>query len=374
MQSSWTEFLQRLVTKDSRKKITKMQTFLIVGSGYRSEYYGRIAAAHPDLFKAMFLCRSEEKVKLVTEHTGIPATTDIDTALAIKPDFMVVAVDREHVADVTKEWVLRGYPVVTETPVASSVEKIEEIWELCKKQNAKIVCCEQYHRHPVLAKGLAAIENGLLGNPQTGYLSLVHDYHGASILRRMMLTSGEGYVLHGERKASPVTETDSRYGAFYDGRTGQEVRDIVHVSYDSGKTAIYDFASTQYRSYIRSRHIAVRCENGEWNDRILYYVDKDHNPERDFLMSEIPEKYRALDTQSLRDGRRVWQPELQLDTIWDEYAIATILMDMEEYIAGGKSPYPIEEALDDALFWLKLQEAVKEPWKEIRVPRQPWNS
>ncbi len=246
-----------------------MLTYLIVGSGYRSEYYGRIAAAYPELFRAMFLCRSETKVKLVTEHTGIPATTDINTALSIDPDFVVVAVDREHVADVTEEWVLRGYPVVTETPVGSSLEKLEKIWELSEAKNAKIVCCEQYHRHPVLAKGLSLIEEGLLGAPQTGYLSLVHDYHAASILRRMLLTSDEDYCLHGERKVSPVTETDSRYGAFYDGRIGQEVRDIIHISYESGKTAIYDFSSVEYRSYIRSRHITVRCEKGEWSDRVL---------------------------------------------------------------------------------------------------------
>lgn len=350
-----------------------MLTYLIVGSGYRSEYFGRIASEHPDLFKAMFLCRSEEKVKLVSGHTGIPATTDLNEALAINPDFVVVAVDREHVADVTEEWVLRGYPVVAETPVGSSVEKLEKMWMLSETKGAKIVCCEQYHRHPVLAMGLDSVKEGLLGIPRTGYLSLVHDYHAASILRRMLLVFGEDYVMRGERKTSPVTETDSRYGAFYDGRVGQEERDIVHISYESGKSAVYDFASVEYRSFIRSRHITVRCENGEWSDRLLYFVDSGHEPKRKFLMPDIPEKYRALDTQALRDSRRVWQPELQLDTIWDEYAIATMLLDMKEYIAGGKSPYPLKEALDDALFWLMLQDAVKDPWKEIHVPETSWN-
>jgi hypothetical protein len=129
-----------------------------------------------------------------------------------------------------------------------------------------------------------------------------------------------------------------------------------------------------YRSYIRSRHITVRCENGEWSDRIQYYLDKKNNPKRDFLMPDIPEKYRILDTQSLRDSRRVWAPELQLDTIWDEYAIATILLDMKDYISGGKSPYPLKEALDDALFWIMLQDAVMNPWSEVHVPKTSWNS
>lgn len=349
-----------------------MLKFLIVGSGYRSEYYGRIAAAYPELFRAMFLCRSEEKAGLVTAHTGIPATTDIKHARAFSPDFVVVAVDREHVADVTSEWALLGFPVVAETPAGSSTDKLERLWELQEKHGAKIVCCEQYYRHPILSEGIGSVNEGLLGEPSDCYISLVHDYHAASVLRKVLKTGGESYVLHGERKITPVVETDSRYGAFFDGQKGQEVRDSIHIRYESGKTAIYDFAPTEYRSYIRSRHLNVRCVRGEWNDRILYYLDKDNNPRKKLLIPEIPLKYRKLDTQALRDARRTWQPELQLDTVWDEYAIATMLLDMEEYLSGGKSPYPLNEALDDALFWLLVQEAVKTSWKEIRVPVVTW--
>ncbi len=350
-----------------------MIRYLIVGSGYRSEYFGRIARNYPGLFNAMFLCRSEEKARLVTEHTGIDATVELQEALVFKPDFVVVAVDREHVADVTEEWVLRGFPVVAETAVGSSMEKLHRLWELQKTRDAKIVCCEQYFRHPLINEGISAVSGGMLGTPSYCYLSLVHDYHAASILRKALGTYGESYVMHGERKQSPIVETDSRYEAFYDGHIGQETRDIVHITYESGKTAVYDFASTEYRSYIRSRHITVRCERGEWNDRVLYYLNERNEPQKKLISDGIPEKYRILDSQALKDARRIWQPELQLDTLHDEYAIATILLDMKEYIAGGASPYPLEEALDDAVFWLSVQEAVKDPWKEIKVPGMPWN-
>ena len=46
---------------------------------------------------------------------------------------------------------------------------------------------------------------------------------------------------------------------------------------------------------------------------------------------------------------------------------------MKDYIAGGKSPYPLKEALDDALFWLLIQEAVSNPWQEIKIPATSWN-
>ena len=38
-----------------------MLSYAIVGSGYRSEYYARIARTYPELFRAMYLCRSTEK-------------------------------------------------------------------------------------------------------------------------------------------------------------------------------------------------------------------------------------------------------------------------------------------------------------------------
>ena len=79
-----------------------------------------------------------------------------------------------------------------------------------------------------------------------------------------------------------------------------------------------------------------------------------------------------LDTQALRDIRRTWQPELQLDTEQDEYAIASILLDMKEYLSGGASPYPLKEALEDAVFWLMVQEAAEKPWQEIRMSEVPW--
>ena len=42
-----------------------MISFLIVGSGYRAEFYARIARKYSTLFQAMFLCRSEEKAAAV---------------------------------------------------------------------------------------------------------------------------------------------------------------------------------------------------------------------------------------------------------------------------------------------------------------------
>jgi hypothetical protein len=349
-----------------------MLSYVIVGSGYRAEYFGRIARAYPDQFRALFLCRSEEKAALMKQHTGIDAVVSREACLAFRPDFAVIAVDRGHVADAAEEWLRDGYPVLTETPVGDTPEKLRRLrqWE---QTGAKIVCCEQYHRQPILAAGLDAIDRGLIGQPDSLYISLLHDYHAASLIRRaLQIPAGEAYTLRGARRESTVTETDSRYGAILDGRTTQAARDTVFVSFASGKEAVYDFCPVQYRSFIRSRHLTVRGSRGEWTDTVLLQLDDENRPRQTFLLPEIPEKYRVLDTPALRDKRRNWQPALAPDTAQDEFAIASILLDMGDYLAGGPSPYPLEDALEDAYFWLLLNQAVENPWQEITCGIRPW--
>lgn len=351
-----------------------MLSFIIVGSGYRSEYFARVAKTYPHLFRALYLCRSQEKARLVTEHTGIAATTDEKDCIAFRPDFAVIAVDRGHMARVAEEWVAKGFPVVTETPVGATKEELCRLWEL-GRNGAKIVCCEQYHRQPLLAKGLAEITAGRIGSPASMYISLLHDYHAASLIRRALnIPVGDPFVIRARELVSAVVETDSRPGAILDGRRTEAHRVQAWIDFASGKHVDHDFCPVQYRSYIRSRHLVVRGETGEWSDTVIHYLNQDNEPEKEFLLPEIPEKYRILDTQALRDRRRNWQPDLAPDTVQDEYAIATILLDMEAYLQGGASPYPLAEALEDAYFWLCLKEAADHPFTPLASAGMPWHA
>lgn len=338
-----------------------MISFLIVGSGYRSEYFARVARTYPDLFRAMYLCRSQAKVDLMQAHTGIPATMSEAEALSFAPDYVVIAVDRGHMFEVAEDWIRKGFPVVTETPVGAAEEELKALWQL-HKEGAKIVCCEQYHRQPLLAEGLRAVSAGLIGTPASMYLSLLHDYHGASLIRRaLQVPPEEPYILIGVGQDEPVVETDSRGGAITDGRRKTDRRMTAVISFASGKQAVYDFCSVQYRSYIRSRHLVLRGDRGEWSDTVISCLDQHNRPEKHFLLPRIPEKYHVLDTQALRDRRRNWESSLAPDTVQDEFAIATVLLDMEGFLKGGPSPYPLKEAIADACFWLSLQKAEQHP-------------
>ena len=346
-------------------------SYLIVGSGYRAKFYARIAKTYPALFSALFLCRSEEKAALMQYETGVPAVCSTEEAAAFRPDFIVIAVNKTSITDVSIEWVNRGYPVLMETPAGMTREQLLQLWNL-SQNSARIAVAEQYHRYPDMIAGLQAVSEGRIGTPGSAYLSLAHDYHGMSLLRRMLLTEGESYSIRGERTMYPVTETDSRTGPLPGNPVRERARDLVWVSFDSGKKALYDFSGVQYHSFIRSRHVLVRGDRGEWCDAVLYCLDNHGQPVREELRPVIPERYKELDTALLRDARRVPRAGLSMDNLQDEFAMASMLYDMKDFLENGTEVYPLREALEDAYFRILMEEALAEPWKEVRAGKMPW--
>ena len=193
-------------------------SFVIIGSGFRAMFYGRIARRYPELFTLKYiLCRSEEKAAKVHGETGFPTTVSDEDCKNSKPDFVVVAVNKGNIADVAEKWALMGYPVLTETPIGCSLKQLRRIWELKEKYHCKIQVCEQYFHCPTLRAGLHQIQNEAIGQPDSMYLSLVHEYHGASLIRKYLLMGHERFSVIGKQFTFPLTETDSRQGAITDG-------------------------------------------------------------------------------------------------------------------------------------------------------------
>lgn len=349
-------------------------SFVVVGSGFRAMFFGRIAKRFPELFEMKYmLCRTQKKAERLAREYEIPTTTSAEACVEAKPDFVIVAVNKEANCSVMKEWIAKGFAVMTETPAGATKEELKELWTLSQEHGAKIQVLEQYHRYPIMAAGLKEVKAGRLGDPYAVSLSVCHDYHGASLIRRMLGMGMEPMVLRGSHYEYPVEETDSRYGPITDGSVNQKSRDHVTIEFQSGKVAFYDFAGVQYRSFIRSRHVNVRGEKGEWNDSILRYVKEDHLPELKNIRPYLDPKYQVLETEKLREICGQWNPVLALEAEQDEYAIATMLYDMREYLAGGDEVYPLREALEDAYEWLLIQEAVSHPGETIVSEHMPWH-
>lgn len=351
----------------------KPLSFIIVGSGWRAMFYVRIAKRNPERFQLKYvLCRSGEKVGQLQKE-GIPATVSVKECEEVKPDFVVVAVTKTSIFQVTKEWALKGFPVLCETPAGMSLKELRELWELKEHLRARIQVAEQYIRYPIMAAGLKAIEQGKLGEPYSVNLSVAHDYHGASLIRHMLRIGSEPVAIQGRQYSFPVRETDSRYGAITDGSIKERERTCVTMEFASGKIAYYDFSGVQYHSFIRSRHLNVQGRDGEWNDTILKFTDENHLPRQERLLPYLAPEYRDLETEELREIAAQWNPSLELEAAQDEYAIVSMMADMGDYLETGKEVYPLAQALEDVYLWLLMKKAAENPGSVIEWEPQPWN-
>ena len=123
--------------------------FAIVGSGWRSLFYVRIAKALPEKFKLLaMLCRTQEKAdKMATEY-NIPTSTSESEVLAMKPDFIVSAVNKSSMNEIARHYANLGIPVLSETPAALDKNTLFDTWR-DYKNGYKIQVAEQYFQYPI---------------------------------------------------------------------------------------------------------------------------------------------------------------------------------------------------------------------------------
>ena len=129
--------------------------FIIIGSGWRSLYYVRIAKAMPDILRldAMY-CRTQEKADKMAEEFSIHTTTSIEECVGYKPDFAVVAVNKTSICDVSIEWMDRGITVLSETPAALDMDSLKKLYRYHMsddKTDKKQVVAEQYREYPYIS-------------------------------------------------------------------------------------------------------------------------------------------------------------------------------------------------------------------------------
>ena len=103
------------------------------------------------------LCRSRKKADRIRREYGIPVTTDVRVCENARPDFVVVAVDRDSKFAVTKQWLEKGCAVLSETPAGLTADELEEMWAP-HQRGARLQIAEQYIRYPLIAAGLRAFE------------------------------------------------------------------------------------------------------------------------------------------------------------------------------------------------------------------------
>lgn len=359
--------------------------FVIAGSGWRSLYYVRVAKALPDVFElcAMY-CRTAEKAEKMAGEHDIHTTASIEECVSCNPDFVVVAVNKTSIAEVSMEWMRRGMTVLCETPASLRLEDLNELWQM-HLSGHKLVVAEQFARFPEYSALLKVAERNIIGEPDFLNISLAHDYHGISLMRALLnIPTDTGFTLRAKARKFPVVETCTRYERFRDGRVADKRRTIAMFEFENGKTALYDFDSEQYRSPIRRNSVKLRGVRGEISDRMVYYLDNNNEPKKSEIKVETRLVKTGYENPNLSlieevtgisfENEKLYVPEFGLCGLAsDETAVAALMLGAAEYSRGtGGEPYPLKCALQDAYMSILLHTAI-DTGETIRSEKQLWN-
>jgi hypothetical protein len=337
--------------------------FAIIGSGWRSEFYLRVAQALPDRFHvAGLVTRDAGKGAAITARWGIATWRDVGAMLrAVKPALIVVSVSPAAALSVIRELADLDQAILTETPPATTHEGLEELLELARA-GARIQVAEQCGFQPLQAARLAVIASGRLGDPTFAHLSYYHGYHATGLLRRFL-----GVGLAPAAVTARAFEADIVEGPGRDGWPKREriVRSRqVRAELDfGGKLASYDFTGDQYFSPIRSVGALIRGARGELHDLDLRYLVDFKTPVHVPLLRQ--------DAGGTGNLEGLWHKGYLAGAEWiyrnpfpgarlsdDEIAIATLLAGMRAYVEQGREIYSLQDGIRDQQLSLAIDTAI----------------
>lgn len=374
--------------------MSKMR-FVIVGSGWRSLTYVQAAKALPDYFElCAMVCRTVEKAEKMSAEYDIYATINIEECKAMKPDFVVVAVNKASIAEVSMEWMKAGFTVLCETPAALQLSVLQELWRL-HKEGRRLVVAEQYTRYPKYQALLSVLSRDIIGEPDCINISLAHEYHGASLMRAFLREAADTpFTVSAKTYTFPTVETLSRYERFTDGRMADKKRTVAAFTFADGKTAWYDFDSEQYRSPIRRNSLKIQGCRGEVKDDKIYYLDEQFEPcEGEFVVTEqiLPRKnangmlsYAAEKIELVEQGKKtelLYEPAFgKCSLTQDETAVALLMKRTAEYARAVSDAEGImtdmeqelKNALQDSYMALLMGQAA-ESGRLISSEKQSWH-
>ena len=354
-----------------------MIRFGVIGTGWRTRFFLRIADARPDLFEVVgVVTRNIEKAQTWVKPYDVPFFESIDQLLAQKPLYVITSLPRSVNPAVITELVEKNIPVLSETPPATSVEEMAALVKLVQN-GAKIAVAEQYHLQPHHEVRINLANSGKMGRISQAQVSVAHGYHGISLIRRLLGITYEDATISARKFVSPVVHGLERNGL----PEQEEMIDSTQIiaQFDFGeKLGIFDFAGEQYRSYIRKQRILVRGDRGELiNDRVIYLQDYRTPIQLGFERRNAGESgnLEGYHFKGIQLGSEwVYHNPLAPAALSDEdIAIGQCMLKMADYVGGADPFYSLAEACQDRYLDILLAQSL-EQGAPVRSSQQMWTT
>jgi predicted dehydrogenase len=357
-----------------------MTKIAIIGAGWRSEFFIRIAQLLPEKFEIVgVVARKEEVRSALAERFGVQTYSSISQLLSKnKPDYAISSVSWDSNPSVVEELVSAGVYVLCETPPAPTLEGLQKLWAAVGSSEM-VQVAEQYLSLPGHSARLAITKSGVIGDVTSLELSSTHGYHAVSIMRGFLQSGFEPTTITTRQFEAPLVDPLSRNGFNADLSPKNAKTTISLIDFGSGKSGVYNFVDNQWHNQLRHRRIVVRGSRGEIvDDSVIRLIEgpaiTTSRIERNQLGYDL--NLDGYDTEHLSfDGKVVFKnPFTGLRFMDEEIAIATLMAQMADWINGNaKAPYPLNEACQDHLVSLAIDESIA-LGKSITTAKQDWAS
>lgn len=362
----------------------------VVGTGWRAQFFLRLAALLPEVELVGVVARRAEAQDDVRARWGVPTVgTPAELVRRHRPHLVVTCLSREANPGVVAELVGLGVAVLSETPPAAGEEDLHRLWDAVGASE-RVHVAEQYLLMPGHAARLELVRRGLLGEVGQVQVSSTHDYHAVSMARGLLGVGLEPAEVTARSVLAPLVQPLDRQGWTDDCVARPAATTLAVIEWD-GRSAVYDFTDNQWHNPLRTRRIVVRGSLGELDgddvtrlagprtvlrssivrrqlghDLDLDGYDTDHLS----FEGEVLWRNPFLD-DPLPDGKgRVWGAGPRLSD--EEIAIATCLRQAARWALGDAAgPYPLADACQDHLVALAVHEAV-ETGRTVRTRPAPW--
>jgi hypothetical protein len=290
----------------------------------------------------------------------------------------VAAVPWSATPQVIRDAVALDIPVMSETPPASDLAGLVELWSQVGGSGL-VQVAEQYPLYPGHAARIQLIRNGVLGTVSNVQVSSTHQYHAMALIRIMLGTGFEDAAVTAHRSEFPLASPISRDSWTRDLTPLPAWNLLSHFDFGAGRTGLYDFTDNQWHNELRSNRVLIRGSLGELvTDHVVHVRDELTVLEADLVRRQlgVDMNFEGFDLDHVTfEGnvvyRNAWQGGRLAD---DEIAVASLLDRMGTWVHGtGPAPYPLAEGCQDHMLALAMEESLA-AGATVRTERQPWAS
>ena len=335
----------------------------VIGTGWRAQYFLRLAALLPDRFEVMGVVgRSRASAERVSGRWNARPFTSLEELVAYgRPEFVVTALPWDVAPAIAEAAVEIGLPVLSETPPAPDVDGLRGLWKAVGASGL-VQVAEQYHLMPSHASRLALARSGAIGTVTSCQISSTHGYHAVALIRAFLGAGFAPATVNAHQFVAPLINPLVRDAWTDDDQPKDATTTIATIDF-GGSMGLYDFTDNQWHNQLRSRRILIRGSAGEIEDNEVVRLVAPRTIVRSPLVRRqtgYDLDLDAFDTDHISVGDTILYrnpfPTLRFND--EDIAISSMLARMAAWCRkAGEAPYPLAEACQDHLVSIAIDQS-----------------